>query len=108
MAPTILVVGSTGNTGKSVVHSLPKLLESSKTLAGYRVLGLTRSLESLQDVSWIDDLAKSGVYSEKVLSSIRFGCIPLWKERCSLSEAPTELAAPKRTPALALQTMLQD
>lgn len=46
MAPTILVVGSTGNTGKSVVQKLPELLESSKILSGHRILGLTRSLEN--------------------------------------------------------------
>lgn len=44
MAPTILIIGATGNTGKSVVHTLPKLLESSKT--GYRILALTRSLDN--------------------------------------------------------------
>lgn len=44
MAPTILVIGATGNTGQSVVYSLPKLLglKNSK----YRILGLTRSLDS--------------------------------------------------------------
>ncbi|KZL84207.1 hypothetical protein CI238_11761 [Colletotrichum incanum] len=45
MTPTILVIGATGNTGKSVVRHLPKLLESSMDGA-YRVLGLTRSLSS--------------------------------------------------------------
>jgi uncharacterized protein YbjT (DUF2867 family) len=44
MAPTILVIGATGNTGKSVVRHLPKLLESSNT--SYRILGLTRSLKN--------------------------------------------------------------
>ncbi|KAH6653140.1 hypothetical protein BKA67DRAFT_519088 [Truncatella angustata] len=44
MAPTILVVGATGNTGKSVVRNLPKLLDSSKL--NYRILGLTRSLDN--------------------------------------------------------------
>ncbi|KAL0095324.1 hypothetical protein J3Q64DRAFT_1632917 [Phycomyces blakesleeanus] len=44
MAPTILVVGATGNTGKSVIHTLPALLESKNTK--YRILGLTRSLDS--------------------------------------------------------------
>ncbi|KAI5201978.1 hypothetical protein E4T38_05895 [Aureobasidium subglaciale] len=46
MAPTILVVGSTGNTGKSVVHTLPELLRNSKTMSDHRILGLTRNLES--------------------------------------------------------------
>lgn len=46
MSPTILVVGATGNTGRSVIHSLPKLLQSSKSLANHRILGLTRSLQN--------------------------------------------------------------
>jgi uncharacterized protein YbjT (DUF2867 family) len=44
MAPTILIIGATGNTGKIVVKNLPKLLQSSNTT--YRVLGLTRSIQS--------------------------------------------------------------
>lgn len=44
MAPTILVVGATGNTGKSVIRNLPALLESKNT--EYRILGLTRSLDN--------------------------------------------------------------
>jgi len=40
-ASTILVVGSTGNTGKNVVQTLSKLLEGK----GVRILGLTRSKE---------------------------------------------------------------
>jgi uncharacterized protein YbjT (DUF2867 family) len=44
MAPTILIVGATGNTGRSVVSTLPALLESSNTL--HRILGLTRSITS--------------------------------------------------------------
>lgn len=44
MAPTILVIGATGNTGKSVVRNLPKLLSSSKS--SYQIVGLTRSLNS--------------------------------------------------------------
>lgn len=43
--PTILVVGATGNTGKSVVRLLPKLLESTGK-SRYRIVGLTRSLDS--------------------------------------------------------------
>ncbi|KAL7951706.1 hypothetical protein V8C42DRAFT_304948 [Trichoderma barbatum] len=42
MAPTILVIGATGNTGKGVVRGLSALLKSSNTK--YRVLALTRSL----------------------------------------------------------------
>jgi uncharacterized protein YbjT (DUF2867 family) len=44
MAPTILVIGATGNTGKTVVRNLPKLLESSDP--SYRIVGLTRSLDN--------------------------------------------------------------
>lgn len=44
MAPTILIVGATGNTGKNTVRQLSKLLKSSTTK--YRIVGLTRSLDS--------------------------------------------------------------
>ncbi|KAG1166506.1 hypothetical protein G6F35_018150 [Rhizopus arrhizus] len=44
MAPTILVIGATGNTGKGVVYNLPKLLASKNN--NYRILGLTRSLNN--------------------------------------------------------------
>ncbi|KAH6652341.1 NmrA-like family protein [Truncatella angustata] len=44
MAPTILIAGATGNTGRSVVETLPHLL--SGTLSGYRIIALTRSLKS--------------------------------------------------------------
>jgi len=43
MAPTILIVGATGNTGQETVRSLSKLLDSSKTFSGYRLLAQTRS-----------------------------------------------------------------
>jgi len=43
MTPTILVVGATGNTGRSVVQTLSKLLSTSSTLSGHRILALTRS-----------------------------------------------------------------
>ncbi|KAJ5154855.1 uncharacterized protein N7500_010294 [Penicillium coprophilum] len=46
MAPTILVVGATGNTGQAVVETLPKLLQSSKTLSDHRIIALTRSSKS--------------------------------------------------------------
>lgn len=46
MAPTILVAGATGNTGRSVVETLPKLLKSSESLSNYRIIALTRSLIS--------------------------------------------------------------
>ncbi|KAA8909131.1 hypothetical protein TRICI_004635 [Trichomonascus ciferrii] len=46
MAPTILVAGATGNTGRGVVETLPKLLRASKSLSNYRIIALTRSLIS--------------------------------------------------------------
>ena len=45
MAPTILIVGATGNTGRSVVETLPKLLKTTK-LASHRIIALTRSANS--------------------------------------------------------------
>lgn len=47
MDPTILVVGATGNTGRSVVKTLSQLLSTSSTLPGYRVLALTRSANGI-------------------------------------------------------------
>lgn len=46
MAPTILVVGATGNTGKGVIEALPGLLRHSPTLSQHRILALTRSKNS--------------------------------------------------------------
>ncbi|GFF57496.1 hypothetical protein IFM51744_09233 [Aspergillus udagawae] len=46
MAPTILIVGATGNTGRSVTETLPTLLKTSNTLSDHRIIGLTRSLNS--------------------------------------------------------------
>ncbi|KAF4762208.1 hypothetical protein N7455_003405 [Penicillium solitum] len=46
MAPTILIVGATGNTGQAVVETLPKLLQSSNALSDHRVIALTRSSKS--------------------------------------------------------------
>lgn len=45
MAPTLLIVGATGNTGRSVVETLPKLIESTE-FASHRILALTRSANS--------------------------------------------------------------
>lgn len=45
MAPTILIVGATGNTGRSVVETLPGLLKNTK-FASHRLLALTRSANS--------------------------------------------------------------
>jgi uncharacterized protein YbjT (DUF2867 family) len=44
MAPTILVVGATGNTGRGVVETLSGLLNTNNAFYGHRVLALTRSL----------------------------------------------------------------
>jgi len=44
MSPTILVVGSTGNTGKAVTETLSKELSSS-SFAQHRIIALTRSLK---------------------------------------------------------------
>lgn len=46
MTSTILVAGATGNTGRAVVETLPKLLKASESLSNYRVLALTRSLKT--------------------------------------------------------------
>jgi uncharacterized protein YbjT (DUF2867 family) len=46
MAPTILIVGATGNTGRSVVETLSDSVSNNKNLAGYRIIALTRSTDS--------------------------------------------------------------
>ncbi|KAL0936002.1 NmrA-like family protein [Colletotrichum truncatum] len=46
MAPAILIVGATGNTGRGVTEALPELLKASKALSDHRVLALTRSADS--------------------------------------------------------------
>ncbi|KAH0284408.1 NAD(P)-binding protein [Aureobasidium namibiae CBS 147.97] len=46
MAPTILVVGATGNTGRKVVETLPQLIKQSSSLSNHRILCLTRSASS--------------------------------------------------------------
>ncbi|OAA71824.1 NAD(P)-binding domain protein [Akanthomyces lecanii RCEF 1005] len=43
MAPTILIAGATGNTGRGVVETLSDLLRTNITLSGHRILALTRS-----------------------------------------------------------------
>jgi uncharacterized protein YbjT (DUF2867 family) len=45
MAPTILVVGATGDTGRSVVETLPKLLHGT-ALSSHRIIALTRNANS--------------------------------------------------------------
>lgn len=45
-SPTILIVGTTGNTGRKVVETLPALLKNSKSLSNHRILCLTRSAQS--------------------------------------------------------------
>jgi uncharacterized protein YbjT (DUF2867 family) len=46
MAPTILVVGATGNTGRGVLETLPSLIKTSAELSGHRILALTRDANS--------------------------------------------------------------
>ncbi|KAJ5577235.1 hypothetical protein N7535_004161 [Penicillium sp. DV-2018c] len=46
MSPSILIVGATGNTGRTVAQTLSKLLPSSSALSGYRIIALTRSSAS--------------------------------------------------------------
>jgi uncharacterized protein YbjT (DUF2867 family) len=43
MAPTILIAGATGNTGRSVVETLSKFLETNSAISGHRIVALTRS-----------------------------------------------------------------
>ncbi|SPJ79228.1 probable NmrA-like family protein [Fusarium torulosum] len=43
MTPTFLIAGATGNTGKSVVETLSKLLKDNNNFSGYKILALTRS-----------------------------------------------------------------
>jgi uncharacterized protein YbjT (DUF2867 family) len=45
MAPTILIVGATGNTGRSVIETLPKLLQGTN-LSSHRIIALTRNANS--------------------------------------------------------------
>jgi uncharacterized protein YbjT (DUF2867 family) len=45
MAPTILIAGATGNTGRSVVETLPELLKGTE-LSSHRIIALTRSANS--------------------------------------------------------------
>lgn len=46
MTPSILIAGATGNTGRAVAQTLPRLLQSSSTLSGARIIALTRSSSS--------------------------------------------------------------
>lgn len=43
MAPTILITGATGNTGRNVIETLSHLRKTSDVLSGHRIVGLTRS-----------------------------------------------------------------
>lgn len=42
-APTFLIAGATGNTGRAVVETLSNLVKTSSSFGGYRILALTRS-----------------------------------------------------------------
>lgn len=46
MTSSILIAGATGNTGRAVARTLPKLLQSNKSLNGSRIIALTRSSSS--------------------------------------------------------------
>ena len=46
MAPSFLIVGATGNTGRAVTETLPTLLKASEVFSNHRILALTRSLSS--------------------------------------------------------------
>jgi uncharacterized protein YbjT (DUF2867 family) len=46
MAPTILIIGATGNTGRETVRTLSKFLATSQAFSGYRLLAQTRSPNS--------------------------------------------------------------
>ena len=46
MSPAILIVGATGNTGRSVVETLSTFIQSGKALSGHKLIALTRSRES--------------------------------------------------------------
>ncbi|KAK6600588.1 hypothetical protein H4I96_07914 [Botrytis cinerea] len=67
MAPTILIVGATGNTGRSVVKTLSDSINNNKKVAGHRIIALTRSLDSftaqtisklpnvtIEEKNWVD------------------------------------------------------
>ncbi|KAI0108588.1 hypothetical protein GGR51DRAFT_514309 [Nemania sp. FL0031] len=43
MAPALLIAGATGNTGRGVVETLSKLVETHSAISGYRIIALTRS-----------------------------------------------------------------
>jgi uncharacterized protein YbjT (DUF2867 family) len=46
MASSFLIVGATGNTGRSVVETLSNQLQDSKSFSNYRILAMTRSANS--------------------------------------------------------------
>lgn len=85
-----------------------RIVELAGQFAGTKV-----EKADFKDTSWIDGLATSGVYPEKVIPSIKAGNEPLWQGKCSLAETPTskevlKLAPPKRTLEDALKAMLED
>lgn len=53
MAPIILVVGATGNTGRGVMETLPKLLGASCALSGHQIIAFSRSLNNLTAQSFV-------------------------------------------------------
>ncbi|PVH67357.1 NAD(P)-binding protein [Cadophora sp. DSE1049] len=88
-------------TGKRIVELVEQYLDIKVQNAEFKV------------TSWLGDLVKAGVYSEKDLPSILAGCEPLWQGKCSLAGTPTskgvmDLAPPKRTVVDALKAMLEE
>lgn len=43
MAPTILIAGATGNTGRNTTETLSRFIDSKSFFSGYKILALTRS-----------------------------------------------------------------
>ncbi|KFY96738.1 hypothetical protein V498_02510 [Pseudogymnoascus sp. VKM F-4517 (FW-2822)] len=67
MAPVILIVGATGNTGRSVVETLSDSINTNEALAGYHIIAQTRSSNSptaqalarlphvsIEEKNWVD------------------------------------------------------
>ncbi|KAI9898913.1 hypothetical protein N3K66_005374 [Trichothecium roseum] len=46
MAPTFLIIGATGNTGRSTVSTLSRLIQQNPSYAQHRILALTRTPSS--------------------------------------------------------------
>lgn len=87
MAPTILVIGVNGNTGKSVVRHLPKPLQSSNT--SYRILSLTRSLDNrvsqkLAALSWVKMQERDSTRGSRPQSLLRCKGTPVGQAKSDI------------------------